>query len=64
MNEAVDPLSSSEPWESDFASTEMAQLRAALKATPAERLAKLEELIEFARRAGALPRGSQDAPTA
>ncbi len=44
------------PWEADFQSVRRAQLRAGLKATPSERLAMLEELIEFARNAGAQPR--------
>ena len=52
--------SSASLWKSDFHSVEMAQLRAALSATPAERLAMLEELIELARRAGALPRPAGD----
>ena len=56
MNEPVEPTVSPDSWNGDFNSTELAQLREALKATPEQRLAMLEELIEFARRAGASPR--------
>ena len=55
MNEGVESAGTSDPWNGDFSSAEMAQLREALKATPEQRLAMLEELIEFARGAGAPP---------
>jgi hypothetical protein len=62
MNEAVEPTVSPDPWNGDVNSTELAQLREALKATPEQRLAMLEELIELARRAGASPRPSVALP--
>lgn len=37
-----------------------AELDGVMQTTPAERLRWLEQAIEFAFRAGALPRGSQD----
>jgi len=61
MSEGTETGGSSDPLsKSNFDSVEMAQLRAGLSATPAERLAMLEELIGFARRAGALPRPAGD----
>ncbi|MEX0990608.1 MAG: hypothetical protein WD206_09990 [Actinomycetota bacterium] len=46
----------SDGWEAD----RLARLTNGLEATPAQRLAWLEEAIEFAHRAGALPRGRPD----
>ncbi len=45
---------SDENWTADWKDAEDAQLDAALSATPAQRLAWLEEAILFAYRAGAL----------
>lgn len=43
-------------WDPTFEGTREAQIRSWLRATPAERLAWLEEMLEFARAAGALDR--------
>ncbi|HEX3110959.1 MAG TPA: hypothetical protein VHU41_17800 [Thermoanaerobaculia bacterium] len=47
-------------WTADWKDAEDAQLDAALSATPAQRLAWLEEAILFAYRAGALPRRDEE----
>lgn len=46
----------SEDWKADWESHRREQLVLGLRATPAQRLAWLEEMIAFAHRAGALPR--------
>jgi hypothetical protein len=43
-------------WEADWESHRRRQLTAGLAATPAQRLAWLEEMIAFAHRCGALPK--------
>jgi hypothetical protein len=45
-----------EDWRGDFRTVELEQLRAALAATPSQRLEWLEEAVKFAYAAGALPR--------
>jgi hypothetical protein len=47
-------------WQAGWKDNERAQLRTWLKATPAQRLAWLEEAIELAHRAGALDPKKQD----
>jgi hypothetical protein len=42
-------------WRADWSDIEDAQLDAALSATPAQRLAWLEEALDFARHVGTLP---------
>jgi hypothetical protein len=42
-------------WRADWKAAEDAMLDASLSATPAQRLAWLEEALRFAYRAGALP---------
>ena len=46
--------SSTHSWQAGWKDNERAQLRSWLEATPAQRLAWLEEAIELAYRAGAL----------
>lgn len=48
-------------WQADWKDNERAQLRSWLKATPAQRLAWLEEAIKLACQAGALVRKRDDA---
>ena len=45
-----------EEWDASWAGTERAQFNAVLSATPAQRLAWLEEAIRLAHASGALPR--------
>ena len=45
-----------EEWDASWAGTERAQFNAILSATPAQRLAWLEEAIRLAHASGALPR--------
>ena len=47
-------------WDATWTGTERTQLEAALSATPAQRLAWLEEVIRLAHSSGALPGQSQD----
>ena len=47
-------------WDASWTGTERAQLEAALSATPAQRLAWLEEAMRLAHASGALPGQSQD----
>jgi hypothetical protein len=51
----------SEDWEADWEGHRRWQLTAGLAATPAQRLAWLEEMIELAHRCGAIPRAKADA---
>jgi len=48
------------PWPVAWSDVEDEQLREWLRATPAQRLAWLEEMLEFARMAGALPNVRQE----
>jgi hypothetical protein len=50
----------SNDWRADWSDIEAAQLDAALSASPARRLAWLEEAIEFARSVGALPKPNEE----
>jgi len=52
--------SSTHDWRAGWKDNERAQLRSWLKATPAERLAWLEEAIKLAYQAGALGPKQQD----
>lgn len=45
-----------EEWDASWAGTERAQFETILSATPAQRLAWLEEVIKLAHASGALPR--------
>jgi hypothetical protein len=45
-----------EPWRGDWSSARERKLTLGLAASPAQRLAWLEDAILFAQRAGALPR--------
>ena len=47
-------------WRADWKAAEDAMLDASLAATPAQRLAWLEEAIEFARMVGALPQRAEE----
>ena len=47
-------------WPVAWSEVEDAQLRDWLRTTPAQRLAWLEEMLEFARMAGALPSVDQE----
>ncbi len=53
------PIESAD-WQVDWDSHRDAQLAAVAAATPAQRLAWLEEAIRFAYRTGALPRRDQE----
>ena len=55
MADKQEPTASNE-WAADWESVRLRQLTAALAATPAQRLAWLEEMIALAFRTGALPR--------
>lgn len=60
---ANDPKPGNEPepfWPVTFADVEEAQLRTALAATPAQRLAWAEELLEFAQLVDASRRGKNE----
>jgi hypothetical protein len=48
--------SSHEDWKAGWEAHRLDQLMLALEATPAQRLAWLEEMIELAHRTGAVPR--------
>lgn len=52
----------SEEWDATWEGSERLHLQATLRTTPAQRLAWLEEAIELAFRAGALPRYPLDSP--
>jgi hypothetical protein len=52
------PETSAAEWQADFRSAEDHSLEASLAATPAQRLAWLEEALAFAYKVGALPRSS------
>ncbi|HEY2408191.1 MAG TPA: hypothetical protein VGI10_19425 [Polyangiaceae bacterium] len=47
-------------WDADWAANRERKQTLGLSATPAERLAWLEEAIQFAYRAGALPRPREE----
>ena len=49
-----------EEWVADFATVELLQLRAMMRLTPEQRLRWLEEAVQFAKEAGALPRKESD----
>lgn len=51
---ATEQLSADEEWQADWEGHRRWQLTAGLAATPAQRLAWLEEMIELAQRCGAL----------
>lgn len=55
-----------DPWDGSWEGSQLNQLARTLAATPAQRLAWLEEAIELAWRSGALPRrpapGSEEPP--
>jgi hypothetical protein len=51
-------MSAAREWQADFRSAEEHSLEASLAATPAQRLAWLEEALAFAYKVGALPRNS------
>lgn len=52
------PDTASDDWEAGWAAHRRHQLTLALRATPAQRLAWLEEMIALAYRVGALPKPS------
>ena len=56
MTEPISPFARDDDWEADWDSHARWQLTAGLAATPAQRLAWLEEMRAFAYRQGALPR--------
>lgn len=56
MSDDERPETPSDDWEADWEAHRRHQLTLALKATPAQRLAWLEEMIALAYRAGALPK--------
>jgi hypothetical protein len=56
-----DPTRTSDPWDTTWEGARRHLLESTLAATPAERLAWLEEALELAREAGAL-RSSLDEP--
>ena len=51
-----------ESWQADWASQRRHKLTAGLSVTPAERLVWLEQAIQFAYAAGALPRSKVQLP--
>jgi hypothetical protein len=55
MSPRISPFASDEDWQADWDSHARWQLSAGLAATPAQRLAWLEEMRAFAYRQGALP---------
>lgn len=57
MAEGIDGLDPPDVWNASWEANAREQLVLGLAASPAERLAWLEEMIYFAHRAGALPRG-------
>ncbi len=59
MSELLSPFTSDEDWEADWESHQRWQLVSGLAATPAQRLAWLEEARAFAHRCGALPRAQE-----
>lgn len=56
MSESVWPFATEDDWEADWDSHARLQLTSGLAATPAQRLAWLEEMRALAYRHGALPR--------
>ena len=56
MSQPVFPFAAEGDWEADWDSHDRWQMVAGLAATPAQRLAWLEEMIALAFGAGALPR--------
>lgn len=58
-------MTESEDWSATWEAERARRLRGTLSATPAERLEWLEEALEIAHRAGALPRRPEEpeAPT-
>ena len=56
MNPRTTPFATDDDWEADWDSHARKQLTARLAATPAQRLAWLEEMRGLAYRQGALPR--------
>lgn len=60
MKTIESPFVSGDDWEADWESHARWQLVAGLAATPAQRLAWLEEMMALALHAGALPRSTSD----
>ncbi len=60
MNTPIPPFVSDDDWEADWDSHARWQLTSGLAATPAQRLAWLEEMRALAYRQGALPRLAEE----
>ena len=60
MTASQDPFIHGDDWEADWDSHARWQLATGLAATPAQRLAWLEEMMALALHAGALPRPPSD----
>jgi len=60
MTDPYDPFIRGDDWEADWDGHGRWQLAAGLAATPAQRLAWLEEMMLLAFRSGALPRPPPD----
>lgn len=56
MSEKHDSISQADDWQADWEGNRRQQLLHMLRATPAQRLQWLEEMIRFAYRTGALPK--------